>query len=458
MPSRCDELCSLVACNCARVKANVVEKANMIKKIGKDDPRRIIHSVKVGSALSLVSLLYYFRPLYNGFGEAGMSAILTVVLVFEFTVGGTLSKSLNRGCATLAAGSLGLGAAYLSTLGGDKGGQVIIGVLVFLLATAATFIRFFPNVKSKYDYGVMIFILTFSLVAVTGSRVDEILPLAYTRLLTVLIGATTCIVISIFVCPVWAGQDFTHMLAGNIEKLADFLQGIGNDFQSFGEIGVLKESHDTRTFLTGYKSVLNSKAVEDTLANFSSWEPPHGRFGFGFPWKQYLKIGVLNRECAIEIELLGRYIIDSKLYQVPVSPEFHLKFQKPCARMSIEACKALEELSHAIRNMSFPSLPAVAIHIQYSKAAADELQTNIMLTDLLLPKHDLQETMQLFLVASTLIDIIRCIEKISVSVNELALSARFKKSKAREEKMGPRGVIEVNKDCVIVHIPRASGE
>lgn len=58
-----------------------------VKKIGKDDPRRVIHSLKVGFALTVVSLFYYSRPLYNGFGVAGMWAVLTVVVVFEFTVG-----------------------------------------------------------------------------------------------------------------------------------------------------------------------------------------------------------------------------------------------------------------------------------------------------------------------------------------------------------------------------------
>ena len=58
-----------------------------IKKTGQDDPRRVIHSLKVGLALTLISLFYYSRPLYDGFGVAGMWAVLTVVVVFEFTVG-----------------------------------------------------------------------------------------------------------------------------------------------------------------------------------------------------------------------------------------------------------------------------------------------------------------------------------------------------------------------------------
>lgn len=69
------------------IKANVIGFAKNIKKLGQDDPRRVIHSLKVGLALTLVSLLYYVRPLYDGFGVSGMWAVLTVVVVFEFSVG-----------------------------------------------------------------------------------------------------------------------------------------------------------------------------------------------------------------------------------------------------------------------------------------------------------------------------------------------------------------------------------
>ena len=68
-------------------KAKVIAAAMKTKKIGKDDPRRIIHSIKVGLALTLVSLFYYSRPLYDGFGSSGIWAVLTVIVIFEFTVG-----------------------------------------------------------------------------------------------------------------------------------------------------------------------------------------------------------------------------------------------------------------------------------------------------------------------------------------------------------------------------------
>ena len=63
------------------------------------------------------------------------------------------------------------------------------------------------------------------MVAVSGYRTDEILVMAYQRLSTILIGGTICILVSIFVFPVWAGEDLHKMVANNIIKLANSLEG-----------------------------------------------------------------------------------------------------------------------------------------------------------------------------------------------------------------------------------------
>lgn len=60
-------------------------------RIGVNEPKKFMHCVKVGLALSLVSLFYYMRPLYEGVGGNAMWAIMTVVVVFEYTVGRSLS-------------------------------------------------------------------------------------------------------------------------------------------------------------------------------------------------------------------------------------------------------------------------------------------------------------------------------------------------------------------------------
>lgn len=70
-----------------KLKSKIIEVGRKGKKLGEDDPRRIIHSFKVGLAITLVSLLYYFNPLYEGFGVSAMWAVMTVVVIFEFSVG-----------------------------------------------------------------------------------------------------------------------------------------------------------------------------------------------------------------------------------------------------------------------------------------------------------------------------------------------------------------------------------
>lgn len=55
--------------------------------IAVDDPRKVIHCLKVGMALTVVSLFYYMRPLYEGVGRNAMWGVLTVVVVFENSVG-----------------------------------------------------------------------------------------------------------------------------------------------------------------------------------------------------------------------------------------------------------------------------------------------------------------------------------------------------------------------------------
>lgn len=56
-------------------------------KVGREDPRRVIHSLKVGLALTLVSLLYLVEPLFKGIGQSAIWAVMTVVVVLEFTAG-----------------------------------------------------------------------------------------------------------------------------------------------------------------------------------------------------------------------------------------------------------------------------------------------------------------------------------------------------------------------------------
>jgi hypothetical protein len=39
------------------------------------------------------------------------------------------------------------------------------------------------------------------------------------------VGVATRLFTTVFVCPVWAGEDLHNLTAGNLDKLAEFLEG-----------------------------------------------------------------------------------------------------------------------------------------------------------------------------------------------------------------------------------------
>ena len=147
-------------------------------KVGKEDPRRVIHALKVGLSLTLVSLLYLMEPLFEGIGQNAIWAVMTVVVVLEFTagnklvllflfsfhydenmikntkpfhihglvdsrfLGATLCKGLNRGLGTLIAGSLAFFAEFIANATGRVFRAVFIGAAVFLIGKLINLISY----------------------------------------------------------------------------------------------------------------------------------------------------------------------------------------------------------------------------------------------------------------------------------------------------------------------------
>lgn len=101
-------------------------------------------------------------------------------------------------------------------------------------AAGVTYIRFFPQIKARYDYGLLVFILTFCMVSLASYRDQEILDIAQKRVITILIGGLISVLICIFVYPIWAGDDLHNLVSTNIGKLGTFLEGtykpLGFDF------------------------------------------------------------------------------------------------------------------------------------------------------------------------------------------------------------------------------------
>ncbi|XP_078167076.1 aluminum activated malate transporter family protein [Carex rostrata] len=394
-------------------------------KLGVDDPRKVMHGFKVGLALALVTLFYYTRPLYEGVGGTTMWAVMTVVVVFEYTVGGCLYKGFNRATATATAGSIALGVHWIAHQSGKQFEPVILSSSVFLLASAATFSRFVPTIKTKFDYGITIFILTFSLVAVSGYRVDDLLQMAQQRFSTIAIGIIICLFVCIMIRPVWAGQELHLLIVRNMEKLATSLEGCIEEF--FDDDSNSEKGRSQKSL--GYKAVLNSKASEESQANLARWEPRHGRFGFRHPWSEYLKVGISMRYTAYCIEALNG-CINSEI-QAPNSVKECLSDE--CKKLVTQCAMVLKELSKSIKEMAQSS--SLDLLVYDMNMAVQDLQDALRsLPSQLQEKAQVQnvatmplmEVLPVITVASLLTEISVRIEGIVDAVDSLRELAGFK--------------------------------
>ncbi|XP_024986710.1 aluminum-activated malate transporter 12-like [Cynara cardunculus var. scolymus] len=317
-----------------------------IWKLGRDDPRRAIHSIKVGVSLTLVSLLYLLNPLFKGVGENVIWAVMTVVVVLEFTAGATLCKGLNRGLGTLFAGSLAFLFKFIATDSGKVFCAVFIGASVFLIGSISTYLRFFPYVKKNYDYGVVIFLLTFNLITISSYRVDDVLKLARERLYTMAIGSGVCILMSLFIFPIWSGEDLHNFSVSKIEGLAKSIAACVDEYFSDGEPDAGKDKSIEDPIYENYKAVLDSKSTDETLALHASWEPRHSWHCNPFPWQQYVKLGGVLRHFGYTVVALH----GSLQTEIQTPKSVRLLFKDPCTRLATEVSKALMELADSIRN------------------------------------------------------------------------------------------------------------
>ena len=105
------------------------------------------------------------------------------------------------------------------------------------------------------------------------------------------------------------------------------------------------------------------------------------------------------------------------------SPEFCSKIQEACTKMSLESGETLKELASGIRAMTQPS--SAYLHISKAKIASKNLKS-LLKSSFWDDDANLLAVIPAVTVASLLIDIVDCTEKIVDSVHELASLAHFK--------------------------------
>ncbi|KAI5074720.1 hypothetical protein GOP47_0010681 [Adiantum capillus-veneris] len=317
------------------------------------DTMKTIHALKMGFALVLAFLLVLVHASYAQLGSHAVWAIMTVIVVFEYTIGATLSKGLNRGVGTLLAGLLAIVASELAEKSGSGVGHpILVGFIVFTIGGVVTFAKLWPSLKS-YEFGFRSFLLTFSLIMVAEYREGDPLGTAINRFWVILLGAFIGVSVNVFVLPCWAGNELHHSLVTNFFSVADSLEVCVNEYLQGSVLErfpskVFMEKIVEDPFYKRYRPTLMSASKEESLAGFASWEPPHGRFKVvKYPWHLYVKVGAVLRHCTYSVVALHGCLQSGIQAPLKVRKLFHEEIRA----VGVECACLLRELGKQIEDM-----------------------------------------------------------------------------------------------------------
>ncbi|KAI8545583.1 hypothetical protein RHMOL_Rhmol07G0050800 [Rhododendron molle] len=305
---------------------------NAVAKEGREDPRKVVHSVKVGMAVTVASMVYLLEPLFHGMGRNNsLWAVLTVILILEFTAGATFYKGINRGIGTLAALSFALLIEIVARHAGHIGCAISIGFSVFLTDLLSyKGITDFPHHARNQ-------ILMNTLHVLEGMGESSPMYLHYCHWMWHMH------ITSLLILPNWSGEDLHSSIISKFEDLAKVIEACVEEYFQVPDTKDASKSSKSTALEKSYEEIFQCNSTEESLATFASWEPRHSRYCY--PWKQYVHLGTVLRRLAYTAfalhGCLGSHV------QAPQT--VRALFKEPCEHVAKEIVKVLSELAETIK-------------------------------------------------------------------------------------------------------------
>ncbi|KAG4154891.1 hypothetical protein ERO13_D03G080150v2 [Gossypium hirsutum] len=269
---------------------------------------KIHKKARVGLAVLLVSLLILVQGPYEIFGTDIIWSILTVAMMFEYTVGSTFNRGFNRALGSLLAGILAIGVAQLVLRTGRVVEPIIVGISIFFIGAITSFMKLWPSFV-PYEYGFRVLRYTYCL----------IIALLHCH------GGFVAVFVNVLVFPIRSGEQLLKELIDNFNLLAaaleecvkKYLEDEGLDHQEFTKAMLLDEFPDEPAYrkcqaishveFIGQIQVL----VIETIFKFQNFIRLMQQNGshhmvqhFFYPWSEYVKVGAVLRYCAYEVMAL----------------------------------------------------------------------------------------------------------------------------------------------------------
>ncbi|KAH8974606.1 hypothetical protein BDL97_01G110300 [Sphagnum fallax] len=329
--------------------------------------------VKAGLAALIAGLLCFAPGFLRPLNKNGVWAVITVDIVLETNVGLTFSKGVNRTLGTSLAAALALAVDIIGNLLGAYENHFLL-FCTFLGGAIPTVFKFRQPFKDRWNYAVVMSMITFHLLILTQSDPNSKMRLPVIRFATIAIGFVIATVVNVVLLPNFAGNNVNNLLATNFERAGNVVEKCvqvyckGTVLDDFPDILRHAANDDLHA---SFHEILSTDSELEKLLTAAKFEPPHGKFFFRYPWHIYEEVSENLRFAFYDVVALDaclRAEIQAPLNLRGMFETEFLALGKECGDVFRTLARMMHNMEHVDSQQILERAEEVAILLQHNIA------------------------------------------------------------------------------------------